>query len=141
MPVRAYWNDVEDWEGLHADPSEVEVTNTMVLMMQVCGVTRIQDNNYREVAKRFAMVQVPQPALIMNGQGTFITIDHVKRRIGITTNITQVTRSKFLANYFERIADHIVDTQKNHFERVSESMGKIDPDSKLITPPRDLIIP
>jgi len=97
---------VDDWKQLADDDWEAAVTQTLVFISIPVGICRITDANWREFWRRVSVIEeVEGGALVskweVDGDGEnqrvpyFIRPEDVRRRIGLSTNVSKISKSAF----------------------------------------------
>ena len=88
------WNieQCENWNEL-VKPSEWAITESLIFATIFVGIRKITSENYREFYLRLHACEVYDGNLIF--ERGFITLDEVKRRIGLSTNASTLLRAEW----------------------------------------------
>ena len=92
------WNieKVEGWKALADDAGERAITQAIVFHTMSIGINRITDENAEEVARRIRMVEsVHRPSLMDENGPRWIDIKDIRRRVGLSTNASSITKRAF----------------------------------------------
>lgn len=103
------WNatKVKNWQELQDDPSEAVCNETIIFTTMLIDMGQITEKNYKEFYARCSLYEKLHGArrnrLSKDGQLEYIyfTLDEIKRRIGLSTNVTTKTYKTFLKNVSE----------------------------------------
>lgn len=111
MSLNYDFSKVKDHEKLHEDKNEWQLTDTLIWMTMAVGIREIKESNYVEFYARLHFLEKLEGAFInADGKPRYYTVEDVKRRIGLYTNVTDYTRTKFIAmkskRFFEDIERH-----------------------------------
>jgi hypothetical protein len=88
MPLNWNIEKVADWQQLSQNPEQLQITDTLVWATMAIGMNKITADNYNEFYARLYLSQK------LDGDVTVTKAD-VKRRIGLTTNASTLTRKQF----------------------------------------------
>ena len=101
------WNveKVENYKEI-VDGEEMSVTDALIWATMTVGIGEITEANAEEFFKRLHLQEkVNGTWLVKGGKPEYITIDQVKRRIGLSTNAARFSRAEFnkrlLKNYWQ----------------------------------------
>lgn len=111
MALNYNFSKVKDHEALHEDQMEWGKTDTLIWMTMAVGLGEITEKNYVEFYARVKFIEKLNGAMAHTKDGDyFFTIDDIKRRIGLETNVSQWTRKQFTdlktKNFFRDIEQH-----------------------------------
>lgn len=105
------WNisKVENHEELTGSP-EWALTDALIWATLAVGIGSITAKNYKEFYGRLHLLELIHGTFrVRDGKPYYITIDDVKRRIGLETNVGTIPRSTFLkqkvGRYFKEITE------------------------------------
>lgn len=102
MPLTLDWSKVDDWETLHEDEKQYVITETLGHMLMGLDMNRITESNVAEVAARAHMLQeLMGEFMYADGKRYFITMEDVFRRVGLGSNVSEKSRSSWLARMFK----------------------------------------
>ena len=108
------WNieQCADWKQLTED-NEWAVTNTLIWATMIIGIRKITTENYREFYLRLHASEIYDGQFLTN-RG-FITLDEVKRRIGLATNASTLTSKDWNARLklWQSKQIELVDSESN----------------------------
>lgn len=103
------WNleKVKDFKEI-SEGGEWRITDTLIWATMGVGINRITEENYVEFYARLHLQELLWGTYMMeNGKSKYITLEDVKRRIGLSTNVSNLTRSQFnklkLSHYYDEI--------------------------------------
>lgn len=130
MALTFDYTKIKDYLVLHSDPIEHQISEIIVQGMYVAGVNELTKKAMDDTAMRFALLQVTQPMIVTDKGPTFVTREHLERRIGLHTNVPFVSKTKFLNNLVETIAPYLSNVQDQHFKQTT---GR-DTSNKLYVP-------
>lgn len=92
--------DVTDWEELQGDDHERVVTECCVWLTMAVGLQGITLSNLEEFTRRAALVQNLTGAYMrMGGEPFFLHHEHFHRRVGLSTNVANESRSAWLKRW------------------------------------------
>jgi hypothetical protein len=101
------WNieKCKDYKSLTTD-KEYPITDSLIWGTLMVGIGDITEKNFKEFYARFNLMQRLTGAfLTRNGKPYYITLEDIQRRIGLSTNVSDVTRNAFIkqkvGRYFE----------------------------------------
>lgn len=113
---------IADYESVcwNADGTMSAVTHVIILGMMPACLPAITERNWREVARRFAVLQSVNGAFLnewrtddATGRETrvdrFVTADDIRRHIGLETNASTESARRFDAR-MKRVADRLART-------------------------------
>ena len=92
------WNieKCKDYKKLSTN-KEWPVTDVLIWGTMLVGLGDITEKNYKEFYARFDLIQKLQGAMLNKGKEPyFITAEDVKRRIGLHTNVSAMSRPAFI---------------------------------------------
>ncbi len=106
------WNasKVADYETLHSTDEGWAVTQALVFGSIGTGMGTITEENAAEVFARIALIERLHGAFLQSSEGPVnITLDDVKRRVGLSTNVFGTEpRAKFLKRQAGSFLDETV---------------------------------
>lgn len=99
--------DCEDWEELNSE-EEWPITNALIWRTMVVGFGRITEDNYEEFFERNeASNLIYGPAVFKWDENkkkvNLLTLAAIKRRIGLNTNVTTLTKAKWEKDFMRRV--------------------------------------
>lgn len=96
-------SNCNNWDDLKSD-KEWGITNTLIWATMSVDMKGITEENWAEFYSRVKAIEAAYGAICSSPDGDyFITIEDVKRRIGLTTNVATKTASQF----FKKINDQV----------------------------------
>ena len=96
MALNYNFSKVKDHEELHKNDGEWGKTDTLIWMCLAVGIGDITEKNYVEFYARVHFLEKIIGAMAHVGKEEyFFTIDDIKRRIGMSTNVSNMTRKQF----------------------------------------------
>lgn len=105
------WNieKVANYKEL-TEGSEWVTTDLLIWGTMFVGMHQITDKNYKEFYARYHLVELLSGAFsTVDGKPRFVTLEDVKRRIGLSTNAGTVPRTTFIkqkvGRYFKEITE------------------------------------
>jgi hypothetical protein len=111
-------------DGKRTEGQMKAVTNAIIWMTMPVGVGTIKEANYREFAYRLEMIQKLRGALVVGPEGDVrITPMDVHRHIGLSTNASTKSRSKFLADMMLGVSRDIDAELRREAEKVAEVLA------------------
>jgi hypothetical protein len=118
MPVNADWSAVRDWEQLHADDNEAQLTEAFMTfgwgygLFDLIGLSELTEQNIGEAWARLAVMQAltEKGAFFTKWTGTEsiplpITRADLERRIGLKSNYSNLTRTAWQTKKFKVFMD------------------------------------
>jgi hypothetical protein len=118
MPVNADWSAVRDWEQLHEDDNEAQLTEAFMTfgwgygLFDLIGLSELTEQNIGEAWARLAVMQA------LTERGAFfskwtgeesiplpITRADLERRIGLKSNYSNLTRTAWQTKKFKVFMD------------------------------------
>ncbi len=95
------------------------VTSVLLFATMIVGIPQITEKNLQEFCERLEIAQSLQPFLRLNNGNPYrITVEDVRRRIGLSTNATPLSWAAFLKGVrqlaHDRIAREMRDNYKEH---------------------------
>lgn len=97
------WNieKVKDWENFN-DEQRV-VLDSIIWLTMAIGIGEITEDNHKEFFARLHMIEKLFGGVIFReGKYRTIKLDEVKDLIGLTTNVSSITRAQFNKNQLQR---------------------------------------
>lgn len=97
------WNieKVKDWENLN-DEQRV-VLDSIIWLSMAIGIGEITEDNYKEFFARIHMIEKLFGGVIFRDRKyRTIKLDEVKDLIGLTTNVSKISRTQFNKNQLGR---------------------------------------
>lgn len=95
------WNieKVRDYKKITPGPSsEGHVTEALIWATMAVGIGRITEANADEFYRRIAIYEEQRGAwMTKNGQPSPFTLEDIKRRIGLSTNVGTMNKTEFAA--------------------------------------------
>lgn len=89
---------VADWETLADDEWERLVTEALVFASMAVGIGRITKDNAADFYARLRMVELVEGSYLRReGERYLITVADVRRRVGMTTNVSTATSNDIWA--------------------------------------------
>jgi hypothetical protein len=101
-----HWNitNCSDFDGITAEGKEWGITNSLIWATMSVDMHEITETNYVEFYARLKAVEATFGAICYGDDGDyFLTIEDVKKRIGLVTNASTKTISQF----FKRIEKQV----------------------------------
>ena len=96
-----------NWEELKSD-KEWGITNTLIWATMSVDMGDITESNYVEFYSRIKALEAVFGALANGSDGDyFITIQDVKKRIGLATNVTDKTTHQFFKKIEKQIKEQL----------------------------------
>ena len=87
------------WDGDNLNP----VTNTLIWGCMSVGMSEITDKNWKDFYLRINFLEKMGGTYLTNENGNYyITKKDVYNHIGLSTNVSNESRSKWLNRYFKR---------------------------------------
>lgn len=110
MPLTWDISKVKDFEELQGEDNvEAVITTAIVFCTMSIGMGRITEENAAEFYARTTLVEKIHGTFRFGGQGNMgITIADVRRRIGLTTNVSSETRARWVKLYVTGFLDDSV---------------------------------
>lgn len=106
------WNitKVRDWNDLTGEPLEASITDALVWGCMFVGIATITEANAGEFYARYNLIQRHDGGMLTKDDGTpfYIKPEHVTRRIGLSTNAQNWTRSQFIKHKVQTRLDRDV---------------------------------
>lgn len=97
MALNYNFSKVKDHEELHKNDSEWGKTDTLIWMCLAVGIGDITEKNYVEFYSRVHFLEKISGSMAHVGKEEYLfTVDDIKRRIGLTTNVSNTTRKQFV---------------------------------------------
>jgi len=93
-----HWNieNCSDFAGITAEGKEWGITNSLIWATMSVDMGEITETNYVEFYARLKAVEATFGAIANSPDGDyFFTLEDVKKRIGLTTNVSNKTISQF----------------------------------------------
>jgi len=122
MPLNWSISDCKDWESLKSD-EEWPITNALIWVSMSIGIRDITEKTIPEYFARLCLWQDlvgemghQYDAETKKWSKRYITIDDLKKRIGLHTNAGSMTRAQWLKSITEYIKREL-DKNKTHAER------------------------
>jgi len=121
MPATADWSAVRDWEQLHSDEWQYQITEAFMTfgwgygLFDTIGMSELTADNVGEAWARLAVVQ----ALVTNNGAFFskwtgeesiplpLTRADLERRIGLKSNYSNLTRTQWQSKKFKVLMDAV----------------------------------
>lgn len=108
MALNYNFSKVKDHEVLHENQAEWGKTDTLIWLTMAVGLGDITEKNYIEFYSRVRFIEKLSGAMAHTKDGDyFFTVDDIKRRIGLSTNVSNTTRKQFVdlktKNFFQEI--------------------------------------
>ena len=124
MALNYNFSKVKDHEALHENQSEWGKTDTLIWLTMAVGLGGITEKNYVEFYARIKFLEKLSGAMAHVGREEyFFTIDDIKRRIGLETNVSNTTRKQFVdlktKNFFSEIERHEAQKVEAEYERIN----------------------
>ena len=118
MAVDADYSKIRDFEKLHSDEYEFALTQSFCSLgwtygwFDLIGMGSITEKNWREVWARFAVMQglgiIRMTGKTIDDQ-VWVTKSDIERRIGLSTNYSNLTRSAWQTKKLKVVMDIIAD--------------------------------
>jgi hypothetical protein len=94
------WDDVHEEDKERTSHKLNPVTEVLIFATMAVGINEITKENSDEFYARLNFVEkIDGPSLIKNGEPANISFEDVNSHIGLTTNASEITRSKFLSAF------------------------------------------
>ena len=111
MSLNYDFSKVSEHEKLHEDKNEWQLTDTLIWLTMAVGIREITEKNYVEFYSRLHFLEKLEGTFVnADGKPRYYTIEDVKRRIGLSTNVTNYTRLQFInmksKRFFQDIERH-----------------------------------
>jgi hypothetical protein len=116
MSVDADWSKVRDFEQLHSDDYEYELTLAFCRSsigygwFDLIGMGKISEDNWLEVWARVAVMQglgvIGMTGMTIDDK-VLVTKSDIERRIGLSTNYSNLTRTAWQSKKLKIIMDII----------------------------------
>ena len=103
------WNitNCNNWENLKSE-KEWGITNTLIWATMSVDMGDITEKNYVEFYSRIKALEAVFGALANGPDGSyFITIEDVKKRIGLSTNVSDKTIGQFFKKIEKQIKEQL----------------------------------
>jgi hypothetical protein len=118
MAVNADWSDVRDWEQLHTDEWEYQLTEAFMTfgwgygLFDIIGLGELTEDNVGEAWARFAVAQALVGRFFSNWDGensvpVLITKADLERRIGLKSNYSNLTRTAWQTKKLKILMDGV----------------------------------
>jgi len=109
MALNYNFSKVADHEKLHEDNNEWQATDVLIWMTMAVGIHTITEDNHKEFYARLHLLEKLNGAMrTEGGKEKLFTLEEVKRRIGLSTNASTLTRNQFIKVKTGRYFDEIV---------------------------------
>lgn len=123
MPLNADWGDVDGWKELHEDDEQYRITEALAFRMMNIGMWQITPANYEKYYVRLLITdKMYGCSLTKGGEDRPITLEEVKRRIGLSANVSTLTDAAFkkkVWEYLSREAERTMSIQRRKMAEVS----------------------
>lgn len=108
------WNieKCDNYKELTEEP-EWSFTNSLIYGSMFVGIPEITKDNYKEFYARYHLMEALNGTFLMEdgGKPLFLTLEQVKRRIGLSTNASRYTRKQFTDMKVKRYYSEIVEAE------------------------------
>lgn len=114
MPLTFDVTKIKDYATKYPDRVSIEngkeerqwnpTTDTLIWLLMFVGITEITDKNYQEVASRIRTYEQVFGALrTSDGKDILVELADVKGHIGLHTNVSTKSKTKFLHDLVKRV--------------------------------------
>ena len=110
MPL--HWNikSCRDFEALLEKQEDADVTRSIVMASMSIGIPFIETENAQEFALRIRIFEQVCGAMLWDSTGgapkdRYITLEDIKRRIGLRTNSSKKTKAQFMRDICGKIEE------------------------------------
>lgn len=99
------WNvaKVENYKELFDNTDEgrmIEPYSTIVIATMLVGINEITEKNYEKFYNRIHLIEsIEGPYFYKDSEPSYITLEDIKRLIGLHTNASNKTKLQFLKNF------------------------------------------
>jgi len=110
MSLRWSLEECKDYEELTKDKLQMAINDALIWGTMNTGIPKITEKNYKEFYYRYELHTVLYgPAFYIDEDFTpyKMTVDDVKRRIGLSTNASELTTSQFFNDLKRRLKETI----------------------------------
>ena len=119
MSLNYNFSKVNDFETLHENGREWSKTDRLIWVCMSIGIPSITDDNYGEFYARLHFVELLQGARrTEDGKSVYFTVDDVKRRIGLTTNVSKQAHAQFVKMVTDRFFTETKQAIEFHEEKL-----------------------
>jgi len=103
---------VKDCKKLHESDMEWAITESVIWSTMVVDLGSITEDNLDEWEWRLAVWQNLNGAFMRSGGDEYYIVrKHIERRVGLSVNVANITRSSFIKKLFNNGVDNLIFNQ------------------------------
>lgn len=116
MPFEYDFTNITDYETLHEDDNQWEITQAAIFTLMFINVDSITNDNVEEVYFRSEFFTRLIRPLVKDADGNpaQITLADFIRRIGLSVNVSSMSRSLWLAKVTKTFREDTLDEARRH---------------------------